>query len=136
VQEIPRADCRVTLDPAVRDRHGLAVVRMEGTTHAETVRTAAFMQLKAEEWLKASGAKETWSYHAGAKLSAGQHQAGTCRMGVTSKEGVTDAWGEVFGHANVFVADGSVHVTNGSFNPVLTIHALAYRTVAHVLSRL
>jgi len=135
VQEIPRADCRVTLDAAVRDRFGLAVARMEGTTHAETIRTAEFMKHKAEEWLRASGAKETWSYHAGAKLSAGQHQAGTTRMGVTSKEGVTDAWGEVFGHANLFVADGSLHVTNGSFNPVLTIFALAYRTIAHVLKR-
>jgi choline dehydrogenase-like flavoprotein len=57
-------------------------------------------------------------------------------MGVSSKEGVTDPWGEVFGHANLFVADGSLHMTNGSFNPVLTIFALAYRTIAHVLKRL
>jgi len=27
---------------------------------------------------------------------------------------------------NVFVIDGSVHVTNGGFNPVLTIMAIAY----------
>ena len=27
---------------------------------------------------------------------------------------------------NVFVIDGSVHVTNGGFNPVLTIMAVAY----------
>ena len=30
------------------------------------------------------------------------------------------------------LADGSVHVTNGGFNPVLTIMALAFRTVEHV----
>jgi choline dehydrogenase-like flavoprotein len=28
---------------------------------------------------------------------------------------------------NVFVIDASVHVTNGGFNPVLTIYAIAYR---------
>jgi choline dehydrogenase-like flavoprotein len=27
---------------------------------------------------------------------------------------------------NVFVIDGSVHVTNGGFNPALTIAAVAY----------
>ena len=27
---------------------------------------------------------------------------------------------------NVYVIDGSVHVTNGGFNPVLTIMAIAY----------
>jgi hypothetical protein len=28
--------------------------------------------------------------------------------------------------------DGSVHVTNGGFNPVLTILALAYRAAEHL----
>ncbi len=35
-------------------------------------------------------------------------------------------------HDNLFVADGSLHVTNGGFNPVLTIIALAFRTADHV----
>jgi choline dehydrogenase-like flavoprotein len=33
----------------------------------------------------------------------------------------------------VFVADGSVHVTNGGFNPVLTIMANAYRVGEHLV---
>ena len=40
---------------------------------------------------------------------------------------VTDAWGRVWGHDNLHIADGSLHVTNGGVNPVLTILALAYR---------
>ena len=36
------------------------------------------------------------------------------------------------GHANLYLADGSVHVTNGGFNPVLTIMALAFRTAAGI----
>ena len=59
--------------------------------------------------------------------SAGQHQAGTCRMGDDPRTSVTDRWGRVWGHRNVLIADGSVHVTNGGVNPVLTILALAYR---------
>ena len=59
--------------------------------------------------------------------SAGQHQAGTCRMGADPRSSVTDAWGRVWGHDGVTLADGSLHVTNGGVNPVLTILALAWR---------
>ena len=38
----------------------------------------------------------------------------------------------VHGHNNLYIADGSVHVTNGGFNPVLTILALSFRTAEHI----
>jgi choline dehydrogenase-like flavoprotein len=132
VQEIPSPDSRVTLDPNVRDAFGLPVARLSGTTHPETVRTAEFMRQRAEEWLRASGAERVWSWPAEKKFSAGQHQAGTCRMSADPGDGVTDPWGRVHGHENLFVCDGSLHVTNGGFNPALTIMALAFRTAEHV----
>ena len=67
-----------------------------------------------------------------ARLSGGQHQAGTCRMGTDPKESVTDSWGRVWGHDNLFVSDGSLHPTNGGFNPALTIMALALRNGQHI----
>lgn len=132
VQEIPNPECRVTLDPRVRDRHGLPVARLSGRVHPETVRTAAFMRARAEEWLVASGAVETWGSAPAPALSGGQHQAGTCRMGTDPDRSVTDPVGRVWGTDNLFVADGSLHPTNGGFNPVLTILALAYRVSAAV----
>ena len=132
VQEIPSPDARVTVDPAVRDRWGQPVARLSGTTHPETVRTAAFMFERAREWLRASGAERVWGQPPGLYLSGGQHQAGTCRMGDDPRTSVTDRWGRVHGHKNLFVMDGSVHVTNGGFNPVLTILALAYRSAEHL----
>lgn len=129
VQEIPNPDARVTIDPTVRDRWGLPVARLSGTTHPETVRTAAFMAARAREWLLASGATRVWGDEPpGLHLSGGQHQAGTCRMGNDPRTSVVDAQGRVHGHNNLYIADGSVHVTNGGFNPVLTIMALAFRT--------
>lgn len=132
VQEIPSPDARVTVDPVVRDRWGQPVARLSGTTHPETVRTAAFMFERAKEWLRASGAVRVWGQPPGLYLSGGQHQAGTCRMGDDPRTSVTDHWGRVHGHKNLFVMDGSVHVTNGGFNPVLTILALAYRSAEHL----
>ena len=134
VQEIPSPDGRVTLDAKVRDRYGIRVVRLSGTTHPETVRTADFIYERAEEWLRASGAIKTWGYRPSLRLSGGQHQAGTCRMGDDPASSVVDRWQRVHGHDNLFVLDGSVHVTNGGFNPVLTIMALAWRAADHIVS--
>ena len=56
----------------------------------------------------------------------GQHQAGTCRMGNDPQGSVVNRNCQVHDVDNVFVIDGSVHVTNGGFNPALTIMAIAY----------
>ncbi|MEO7412886.1 MAG: GMC family oxidoreductase [Opitutaceae bacterium] len=132
VQEIPSPDARVTLDPRVRDPFGLPIARLSGTTHPETIRTADFIRLRAEDWLRASGAERIWSWPAERKFSAGQHQAGTCRMSEDPRDGVTDPFGRVHGHENLFVCDGALHVTNGGFNPGLTIMALAFRTAERI----
>jgi choline dehydrogenase-like flavoprotein len=84
--------------------------------------------------LQAAGAVKIWSNEPRLYLSGGQHQAGTCRMGDDPATSVVDAWGRVHGHDNLFIADGSVHVTNGGFNPVLTILALAWRTAENIAS--
>jgi choline dehydrogenase-like flavoprotein len=132
IQEIPNPDSRVTVDPKVKDRFGIPVARLSGTVHPESLRVADFMRARAEEWLWASGAKRVWSYPTMSTLSAGQHQAGACRMGVDPQTSVTDPWGRVHGHENLYVIDGSLHVTNGGFNPVLTIMALAFRCAEHL----
>jgi choline dehydrogenase-like flavoprotein len=128
IHEIPNAASRVTIDRAVTDRYGLPVARLSGTTHRESLRISEFMRRRAEEWLRAAGATEIWSGSASQWLSAGQHQAGTCRMGTEPESSVVDERCRVHGHDNLFIADGSVNVTNGGFNPVLTIMALSFRT--------
>lgn len=132
VHEIPNPDCRVELDRNVRDRFGLPVARLSGVAHAETVRTTQYMNERAADWLRASGAKRAWTGTPVARLSAEQHQAGTCRMGTDPASSVTDMWGRVWGHDNLFVCDASLHPTNGGFNPVLTIMAMAFRNAAHI----
>jgi choline dehydrogenase-like flavoprotein len=132
VQDIPSPEGRVTVDYAVRDRWGIPVARLSGTTHPASVAAAEFLRARGEEWLRASGCETVWSAQPGLVLSGGQHQAGTCRMGRDPRMSVTDEWGRVHGHDGLFVIDGSLHVTNGGFNPVLTIMALAYRSAEHV----
>ena len=59
-------------------------------------------------------------------VSAGQHQAGTCRMGNDPHGSVVNKYCQIHDVDNLFVIDSSVHVTNGGFNPALTIMAVAY----------
>lgn len=132
VQDIPNPEGRVTADASVRDKWGIPVARLSGTTHRATVEAAEFMRERGEEWMRASGCEKVWSAQPGLMLSGRQHQAGTCRMGRDPKSSVTDEWGRVHNHDNLFVVDGSLHVTNGGFNPVLTIMALAFRSAEFI----
>ena len=127
IQEIPVFDARVQVDPVVKDFWGVPVVRLSGRRHPADLEVGAYVAGKAELWLKEAGAIKTWPMLPGRQLSGGQHQAGTCRMGNDPKTSVVDRNCRVHDVENVFVVDGSVHVTNGGFNPVLTILANAYR---------
>ncbi len=126
-QQIPTAEARVTVDPSVRDKWGLPVCRFSGNVHPHTFEIGEMQARRAEAWLKEAGAMHT-SLMAGKPtiVSAGQHQAGTCRMGNDPRNSVVNKSCRVHDIDNLFVIDSSVHVTNGGFNPVLTIMAVAY----------
>jgi choline dehydrogenase-like flavoprotein len=133
-QQIPSANGRITVDQSVRDKWGLPVARFEGNVHPHTFEIGDVQAKRAEAWLKAAGAIDTslMAWHPEG-VSAGQHQAGTCRMGDDLRGSVVDRNCKVHDVDNVFVIDGSVHVTNGGFNPVLTIMAIAYYASASLV---
>lgn len=133
VQEMPLFDARVQVDPKVKDHWGIPVARLSGGRHPHTIQTGRFIAGKAEEWLKEAGAIQTWKRAPGKSLSGGQHQAGTCRMGNDPKTSVVNKDCRLHEADNVYVIDASVHVTNGGFNPGLTILANAYRASAGLL---
>jgi choline dehydrogenase-like flavoprotein len=129
---VTSAESRVRLDPRVTDSLGLPVARLSGSLHPEDHRTAAFLSAQAASWLRAAGATSVvLNGRRPDELgpSSGQHQAGSCRMGTDPSRSVTDPYGRVWGHDNLRVVDGSLHVTNGGVNPVLTIFANAYRVM-------
>jgi choline dehydrogenase-like flavoprotein len=132
VQEMPVFEARVDVDPDVRDHWGIPVVRISGHRHAADVETARFMVAKATALLKQAGAEHIWTSVPGLGVSGGQHQAGTCRMGNDPQTSVTNKYGQVHDIDNLFIADGSLNVTNGGFNPALTIMALGYWVGGHI----
>ncbi len=133
-QEIPVFESRVQVDPTVKDYWGIPVARLSGQRHPNDIVVGKFLASKAEEWLKEAGAIATWTDVPGPGLSGGQHQAGTCRMGNDPQTSVVDKYCRVHDVDNLFVVDGSVHVTNGGFNPVLSIMAIAYHASDHLVN--
>lgn len=133
VQEMPVFDARVRVDPVVKDHWGIPVVRLSGNRHPHDVEIAKFLCEKAKLLLEAAGGKNAWTFGPGTGLSGGQHQAGTCRMGNDPATSVTDRYGRIHDLPNVFVADGSLNVSNGGFNPALTIMALGYWVGEHIV---
>jgi choline dehydrogenase-like flavoprotein len=55
------------------------------------------------------------------------HVMGTARMGDDPRSSVVDRHGRAHEIENLHLADGSVFVSSGGFNPSLTIMALALR---------
>jgi len=134
IQEMPNFEARVSADPAVKDAWGIPVVRLSGTRHPHDLELGDYMSRKAEAVVREMGATRIWRGGLGLSLSGGQHQAGTCRMGNDPATSVTNRNGQVHDIDNLFIADASLHVTNGGFNPVLTIMALAYLVSNHITS--
>jgi hypothetical protein len=123
-QQIPTADARVTLDPTVRDKWGLPVARISGNVHPTPSRSACAGQ-RAEAWLK----------EAGASARHQRRQAGPFLPASTRP--APAAWATIpkLGREPQLPDSRrrqclrhrlSVHVTNGGFNPALTIMAIAY----------
>jgi len=135
IQEMPNPESRVTIDPTVKDYWGIPVPALSGGRHPLDFEHCRFLAGKAEEIMKEAGALKTWKNIPGPNLtpSTGQHQAGTCRMGNDPKTSVVNKHCQVHEIDNLFIADGSVHVTNGGFNPALTIMANAFRTGDYIV---
>ncbi|MDR3753262.1 MAG: GMC family oxidoreductase [Terracidiphilus sp.] len=154
-QQIPTAEARVTLDPSVKDKWGIPVARIQGNCHEHTYEIGDIQAERARKWLLEAGAIDTrllnqaqnaekltrgpdankarsLSNHSDV-VPAGQHQAGTCRMGNDPQGSVVNRTCQLHGVDNVFVIDSSVHVTNGGFNPALTIMAVAYYASASLV---
>lgn len=135
IQDIPNPEARVRLSPTVKDRFGMPVAQLSGSVHPESLRASAMLAERAEAWLWAAGARKVWRTLPSGDMSGGQHQAGTLRMGDDPSTSVTDPFGRIHGYDNLWVSDGSVHVTNGGVNPVLTIMALAFRTADNLVKQ-
>jgi choline dehydrogenase-like flavoprotein len=134
-QEIPSARARVSADPRVRDVHGMPVARMAAHEHPATAEVREYMAERVRTWLAEAGIEGRFTVTARRPApAAGEHSAGTCRMGEDPATSVCDRDGRVHGCANVYVADASLLPTNGSVNPGETTMASAWRVAERLVA--
>jgi len=145
-EDMPVEANRVDLDPGMRDVYGQAVPRITRSSHPFELAASrhfgprlgaicrAAPGVVASGWLPVGALVESTggfnSPYAGPASTA--HIMGTARMGHDPTTSVTDPFGRMHDVDNVYVADGSVFVTAGGFNPTLTIMALALRMAVHL----
>ncbi|WP_082518693.1 GMC family oxidoreductase [Leifsonia sp. Leaf336] len=130
VQEIPHEQTRVSLDPVVTDRRGMPAARLRGTAHEATKANVAEMARHCSDWLEAAGGRDIVTRELPIAVQGQEHSAGTARLSADPADGACDPTGRLWGTRNVYVADASLHVTNGGFNPALTVIANALRVGA------
>ena len=125
---VPRYDNYVTLDTEKKDAWGIPALRIVasyGENERAMVKAMRQDVMEILDAMKLENARppgETISV-----FGKNVHECGTARMGNDPKKSVVNSFGQVHDIKNVFVTDGAVFVTQGCYEPTLTIMAISAR---------
>jgi len=138
---IPNDYSYCEIDPQLKDKWGIPVLRFHWQWSEHELGQAAHMQKTFGDIIEAMGGKTRRPVKTdGAKAIAPGgsiiHEVGGTIMGSDSKTSVTNQWCQTWDVDNLFVADGAVFASNADKNPTLTIMALAWRAADHILERM
>ncbi len=125
---LPRYENYMDIDPDLKDKWGVPVLRFHYKFGDNEKKMAKDMADTAREMFEAAGIEvlsvdreiltEGWSIH----------ELGTARMGTDPKTSVLNQFQQAHEVKNLFVVDGSSHVSASCQNPTWTIMALAWRS--------
>ena len=138
---IPNEGSYCEIDPKVKDRWGIPVLRFRWQWSEHETRQAAHMQRTFGEIIAAMGGrmKDPIITDGSKAIAPGGsiiHEVGGAIMGSDRTKSVTNRWGQAWDVPNLFITDGAVFASNADKNPTLTIMALAWRAADHILDRM
>jgi choline dehydrogenase-like flavoprotein len=133
-EDLPEEHNRVTLDPVLKDSHGIPAPRIDYKISENTRRMMEHGIARASEILATAGAKNIECSRT--LLNSPGHLLGTARMGLDPTRSVVNEWGRCHDVKNLFIVDGSIWVTSGGVNPTSTIQALALYIADNIKRRL
>lgn len=131
---LPRFDNYVELDPTVKDAWGIPVLRIHSSygenesTMAKAMREDISKILDALKLKNVTPPEESLSV-----FGKNIHECGTARMGADPKKSVLNAYNQVHDVKNLFLTDGACFVTQGCYEPTLTIMAISVRAADHII---
>jgi choline dehydrogenase-like flavoprotein len=133
-EDLPEEHNRVTLDPVLKDSHGIPAPRVDYTIGENSAKMLEHGIARGKEILLAAGATDICVNSP--ILYGGWHLLGTARMGTDPARSVVNEWGRAHDVKNLFIVDGSVFVTSGGVNPTSTIQAIALYIADQMKGRL
>lgn len=137
---VPNAESYCELDPEVKDRFGLPVLRFHWRWSEYELNQVAHGMSAAREILERMGGKVLTPNMTPdeAIRPPGDiiHEVGTTRMGDDSSSSVTNSFGQTWDVDNLIIVDGGVMASNAHKNPTLTMMALAWRSSEHLAGRM
>jgi choline dehydrogenase-like flavoprotein len=129
---LARYENYVDIDPSVKDRWGVPVLKFHYKFGDNEQKMAEDMADTAREMFEAAGIEiisverkiltEGWSIH----------ELGTARMGTDPRTSVLNQFQQSHDVKNLLVVDGSSHVSASCQNPTWTIMALCWRSCDHL----
>ena len=145
---IPSPNCYCEIDPDVKDKWGIPVLRFHWQWGENELKMARDMRATFRSIIEAaggtviSGEREQQNPQGDeqkdAHISEGGeiiHELGTVRMGSDPKTSALNSNCQAHDVKNLFVADAAPFVTNADKNPTLTIMALSWRTSDYLLNQ-
>ena len=133
------------LDPVVKDRYGIPVLRFTWHWSEHELKQADHMHQTFARIIEAMGGRVT-GRNAARKTASDKspiekggriiHEVGGAIMGTDPKKSVTNEWCQTWDIPNLFLTDGAPFVGNADKNPTLTIMALAWRASDHILAEM
>ena len=137
---IPNDDTFCDLDPVVKDKWGIPVLRFHWKWSDHETKQAAHMQQTFASLIAEMGGKAGKPDATGAEAiePGGKiiHEVGGTIMGTDPKKSVTNQWCQTWDVKNLFVTDGGPFVSNADKNPTLTIMALAWRASDYLMAEM
>ncbi len=138
---IPNADSYCEIDPVVKDKWGIPVLRFhwkwseheyKQVKHMQETFRALIAEMGGEVFSPMPTREQGYSIAAGGRII---HELGTTRMGNDPNTSVLDRNCQAHDVRNLFVADGGPFVSQADKNPTWTIMALAMRTAEHIVEQ-
>jgi choline dehydrogenase-like flavoprotein len=135
-ETLPYFDNKVSLDPDLKDKWGLPLVRIAFNYHSNEAAMRKDIRISAEEMLDKAGFKNIHSYSHEAPPGSAIHEMGTARMGKDPKTAVLNGNNQLHDAKNVFITDGSCMTSSAWQNPSLTYMALTARACDFAVNEL
>lgn len=124
---VPRYENYVTLDSQKKDAWGIPALHVVSSYSENEKAMAKAMRNDVMEILDAMKLENPQPPGEISVFGKNIHECGTARMGKDPKKSVVNSFGQLHDAKNVFVTDGAVFVTQGCYEPTLTIMAISAR---------